>query len=82
MRAMSSRLKAIGAASDGANGSADADSVRQPCGDSGAICAPPFHGTSVDALRPAWASWIATGIGDHWRMASTTRAIAVSLASE
>jgi hypothetical protein len=26
---------------------------------SGGIGPPPFHGRSVDAFRPAWASWIA-----------------------
>ena len=43
---------------------------------SGRTCAPPFHGTSVDALRLACAELdLPRGIGDHCRMASRTRAI-------
>ena len=39
-----------------ANGTADGATVCQPFGAVGGICPPPFQGTSVDALRPAWAS--------------------------
>lgn len=41
----------------------------------------PSHGTSVDAFRPAWASWMIRGISDQWRMLSIVRAIAASVAS-
>ena len=49
---------------------------------SGGICPPPFHGTSVDALRPAWASWIAIGMSDQRRTLASVRAIAASVSSD
>ncbi len=36
----------------------------------------------LDALRPAWASWMASGIGEILRIASRIRASALSLASQ
>jgi hypothetical protein len=43
-------------ASQPENGIADGANVCHPLGWSGGTCAPPFHGTSVEALRPACAS--------------------------
>jgi hypothetical protein len=60
----------------------DGATVCQPFGSDGAICLPPSHGFSVDALRPAWPSWIAIGMSDQRRTLSSTRAIAASLASD
>ena len=62
-RSMSARVRAWGTSSPGECGSADGATVRQPSGASGAICAPPSQGAALDALRPAWLSWIATPIG-------------------
>ena len=44
----------------------------------GAINAPPRHGTSLDPLRPAWASWIeiGTGIAPHAGQHVRQRALA------
>ena len=46
-----------------------------------AICSPPSQGARLEALRPAWASCIASLIGEWARTASSTRASAASLAS-
>jgi hypothetical protein len=40
-----------------------------------------IHGASLDALRPAWASWMVTAMGEWLRTASSTRPSAASLAS-
>jgi hypothetical protein len=56
--------------------------VCQPLGWSGAICSMPNHGLSVDALRPAWPSWIAIGMSDHRLTLVSTWRIASSLASD
>ncbi len=63
------------------NGVADGASFCQPWGSLGGICAPPFHGPSVEAFRPAWASWIAIGMSDQRRMLFSVRPIAASVAS-
>ncbi len=60
---------------------AEGATVCQPFAASGAICWPPSQGFSVEALRPAWPSWIATGMSDQARMPFSTRAIAASVAS-
>ncbi len=72
---------AWGATSPSAWATAEGASVRQPSGSSGAICAPPSHGTRLEAFRPAWLIWIATGIGAYSRIASSTRPSARSVAS-
>ena len=68
--AMNSRLiRAIPAASSAAGGVScsscgiadGATGVHPPCVTG--ISWPPSHGTCDEPLRPAWASWIATGIG-------------------
>ncbi len=51
-------------------------------GRSGGIWAPPSQGTSDEALRPAWASWMAMGTSDQPRTAFSVRAIAASVSSE
>jgi hypothetical protein len=50
--------------------------------ESGGIWAPPRQGRSEDALRPAWASWMAIGMSDQPRTASRVRRIAASVSSE
>ena len=59
---------------DGATGSQPPSSGRTgPC---------PRHGGSVDALRPAWASWMPMGELPYSRTNVTTRFRASSLSSE
>jgi len=60
----------------------DGATVCQPLGSPGAICAMPSQGFSVDALRPAWPSWIAIGMSDQRRTLASTRAIASSFSSD
>jgi hypothetical protein len=55
--------RACGGTSPAPWGIAEGASVSQPSTASGAICAPPSQGARLDALRPAWLIWIATGIG-------------------
>ncbi len=74
-----SRSNAIGATLLSANGTAEGASVCQPWGTPGAICAPPFHGTSVEDLRPAWLSWMAIGMFDQRRMPSSVLRMAASV---
>ncbi len=70
-----------GAGSWGSCGRADGAWVGQPPA-SGAISWPPCHGNALDALRPAWPSWIASGMSEYLRIPSTTRPRAASLASD
>ena len=81
-RAMPSRSSAIGACSSSAWGRGDGASVRQPRGSSGPIWWPPSQGAWLDALRPAWASCTATGMGECFRIVSSTRPSAASVSSE
>jgi hypothetical protein len=71
---------AWGGASCGACGIAEGATGSQPPS-LGGISWPPSQGLWLDALRPAWASWIASGMRLVARKASTTRFNAISLAS-
>ena len=62
---------AAGLSCPAAKGSDVGASVFHPRGSPGSNCAPPFHGTSVEALRPACPSWIATGMSDQRRTLSS-----------
>ena len=62
-------------------GTADGATACQPPGSPSGICAPPSHGARLDALRPAWASWIASGIGECARTRGEHARSAASLAS-
>jgi hypothetical protein len=72
---------ACGACSPLACGTADGATACQPPGWSRGTCAPPCHGTRLDALRPACASCMPIAIGEIERIAPRTRARAASLAS-
>jgi hypothetical protein len=61
---------------------ADGATVCQPRGWSGGMFAPPCHGTSLDALRPACASWIAILIGECRRIALMTGSSAAACSSD
>jgi len=80
-RVRPSWLRATGGRSPSAKGIAEGATACQPFGCSGGICTPLFHGTSVDALRPACGNWIAIGMLDQRLMLSSVRAIAASVAS-
>ena len=54
---------ATGGSSSGACGIADGATVCQPPS-SGASSAPPSHGDWLEALRPAWPSWMPIGIAE------------------
>ena len=47
----------------------------------GAIWCPPSHGRAQEAFRPAWPSWIATGMSEWTRSEASTLAIAASFSS-
>ena len=72
--------RARGARSPSACGTADGATHSQPPS-SGASCPPPSHGRRLDALRPAWASWMPRGMGECRRTMSSTPRRAASLAS-
>ena len=55
------RVERFGRLLAGGCGTGEGATVRQPPGRIAAICAPPAQGTALDALRPAWPSWMATG---------------------
>ncbi len=78
---MLSRSSASGGASSGVIGSAEGATGRQPPRSSG-ISWPPRQGTSLEALRPACASWIPSAIGECLRIAAMTRPSARSFSSE
>ena len=72
---------AAGGSSPSLCGTADGATARQLPGSPSGICFPPSQGARLEALRPAWASCIASLIGEWARTASRTRASAASLAS-
>src|SRR6185437_16364047 len=59
---------------------AEGPSGRQPPSDSGISC-PPSHGVWLDALRPAWASWIITAAFERLRTEARIGLSAASVAS-
>src|SRR5260221_484496 len=68
-RTMPARSNATGGISPSICDSADGAYVCQPpC--AGRICWPPFHGTSLDALRPAWPSCRITEADEYSWIAS------------
>ena len=66
--AMSAKLNSVGAASCGKCGKALGATVGQPPS-AGESNMPPFQGAALDALRPAWLSWMHTGTAGAKRRA-------------
>jgi len=79
--AMPASSSSCGAGSAAWNGSGDGATVAQPRASSAGSWPPPSHGRFTEALRPAWPSWMPSGIGDQRRTLASTCANAASVPS-